>query len=81
MSALAFVFLVLTFLPNAFPAWKKFATWFIPIATLLFIFYPDPGSGDFFSPYPEQVFQWVSVAYVLLSVLVITKSIKKVKIP
>src|SRR3989344_928766 len=60
MSALSLVFLVLLFLPQAFSAWKKFAVWFIPIATLIFIFYPDPSSGDYFSPYPEQVFQWAS---------------------
>jgi len=77
MPALAFIFLILMFLPHAFPAWKKFAKWFIPLATLLFIFYPDPGSGDYFSPYPEQVFQWVSILYVVVSVFIITLSGKK----
>lgn len=71
MSALALVFLLLLFLPNAFPAWKKFAKWFIPLAALLFIFYQGPISGDYFSPYPEQVFQWVSVLYVVISILII----------
>jgi|SRR3989344_7644716 len=71
MSALAIVFLILLFLPSSFSAWKKFAKWFVPLATLLFIFYPEPGSGDFFSPYPEQVFKWVSVIYVVASVLII----------
>mgnify|MGYP001565301120 FL=1 len=71
MSALALVFLLLLFLPNAFPAWKKFAKWFIPLAALLFIFYQGPSSGDYFSPYPEQAFQWVSVLYVVISILII----------
>lgn len=71
MSALALIFLILLIFPNTFSTWKKFAIWFIPLATLLFIFYPDPGSGDFFSPYPEQVFQFVSVLYVVISVIVV----------
>jgi len=62
--ALSIIFFILLFLPHTFKAWKKFALWFIPLATLLFIFYPEPGSGDYFSPYPEQVFQWVSAFYV-----------------
>ena len=79
MPALALVFLVLLFLPQAFSAWKKFAKWFVPLATLLFIFYPEPGSGDFFSPYPEQVFRWVSILYVVISIFIILKSLKKAK--
>ncbi len=75
MSVLALVFLVLTFVPQAFSAWKKFAVWFIPIAALLFIFYPDPGSGDYFSPYPEQIFQWVSILYIVISVVIIGRSL------
>ncbi|MDO8624141.1 MAG: hypothetical protein Q7R54_02185 [bacterium] len=71
MGALTIVFLVLLFIPRTFSAWKKFAMWFVPLAALLFIFYPDPGSGDLFSPYPEQVFQWVSSFYVLVSVVII----------
>ncbi len=71
MGALALVFFILLFTSYAFSIWKKFAVWFIPLATLLFIFYPEPGSGDLFSPYPEQVFQWVSVLYVLISIAII----------
>lgn len=72
MPALAVVFLILFFLPQAFSAWKKFAIWFIPITALVFIFYTGPSSGDLFSPYPEQVFQWVSAVYVLISLGIIT---------
>ena len=79
MSALALIFLILAFLPQAFPAWKKFAICFIPLATLLFIFYPNPGSGDYFSPYPEQVFRWVSILYVVVSVAIIAVSLKNKK--
>ncbi len=71
-GALAIVFLVLLFFKKAFSAWKKFAIWFVPLAALLFIFYPDPGSGDLFSPYPETVFQWVSILYIIISLVIIT---------
>ena len=77
MPALALVFLMLTFLPQTFPAWKKFAIWFIPIVTLIFIFYQGPSSGDYFSPYPEQVFQWVSALYVIASAVIIFISLRK----
>lgn len=78
MSALALIFFILIFTQQTFSAWKKFAVWFIPLATLLFIFYPDPSSGDYFSPYPEQIFKWVSVLYVVISILIITlKTIKQ----
>ena len=79
MGALAIVFLVLLFVPKAFNAWRKFAIWFVPLAALLFIFYPEPGSGDYFSPYPEQVFQWVSALYIGISLVVIayTTLVKK----
>lgn len=80
MSALALVFLILIFLPQAFSAWKKFAIWFIPLATLLFIFYPDPSSGDYFSPYPEQIFKWVSILYVVISILIIASKTIRQKI-
>src|SRR3989338_10585839 len=77
MSALTLIFLILLFIPRAFPTWKKFAVWFIPLATLLFIFYPDTGSGDYFSPYPEQVYKWVSILYVVISIGIITFSASK----
>jgi hypothetical protein len=76
MSALSLVFLILALIPQAFSAWKKFAKWFIPIATLIFIFYPQPGSGDLFSPYPEQVFKWISILYVIVSILIISTNRK-----
>ena len=73
-SALALIFLILVFTPQAFPAWKKFAIWFVPLAALLFAFYPGPGGNDLFSPYPEQVFRWVSGLYVIISILIIVRS-------
>lgn len=79
MSALSLVFFILIFTQQAFPAWKKFAIWFIPFATLLFIFYPDPGSGDYFSPYPEQIFRWVSILYVVISILIIAFGVIRCK--
>jgi len=74
MSALALIFFILLAVPQAFSAWKKFAIWFIPLAALLFAFYPDSGSGDLFSPHPEQVFRWVSLLYVAISILIIAWS-------
>ncbi len=79
MGALALVFALLYFVPQAFRAWKKFAIWFVPIAALIFVFYPEPGSGDFFSPYPEQVFQWLSALYVVVSVIIIAIASRKVQ--
>src|SRR3989338_11717630 len=79
MPALALIFFILIFTQQAFSAWKKFAIWFIHLATLLFIFYPNPGSGDYFSPYPEQVFRWVSTLYVVVSVAIIAVSLKNKK--
>ena len=72
MGALAIVFVILYFVPRAWGAWRRFAIWFVPLAALLFVFYPEPGGGDLFSPYPEQVFQWVSALYLLVSVIIIT---------
>ncbi len=77
IGALAIIFFVLLFIPKAIPQWKKFAKWFIPIATLIFIFYPNPGSGDLFSPFPEQIFQWVSILYVFVSLMIIGYSTRK----
>jgi len=82
MGALALVFFILLFVSHAFSTWKKFAIWFVPLVTLLFIFYPDPGSGDLFSPYPEQVFQWISGLYILISVVIIAiASLRKPEYP
>lgn len=77
MPALAIIFLILLFTPQAFPAWKKFAIWFVPLAALLFAFYPGPGANDLFSPYPEQIFRWVSVLYVIISLLIIASTFRK----
>ena len=79
MGALSIVFLFLFLFPRAFRAWKKFAIWFVPLATLLFIFYPEPGAGDYFSPYPEAVFRWVSIIYIVISLLIISIKTQKSK--
>jgi hypothetical protein len=77
-GALAIVFGLLYAFPQAFGAWRKFAIWFVPLATILFIFYPDPGSGDFLSPMPEQLFQWVSLLYIVISGIIIALTKSKV---
>lgn len=71
-GALALIFFILLFTPQAFPAWKKFAIWFVPLAALLFALYPGPGGNDLFSPYPEQVFRWISCLYVIISLVIIS---------
>lgn len=71
MSSLALVFLALFIFPSAWPAWKKFAKWYIPIAALVFIFYQGPGAMDLFSPYPEQVYKWIGIIYVAVSAVII----------
>ncbi len=76
MGALAIVFLMLAFKTDAVGSWKKFAKWYIPLATLVFVFYGGPSSGDFFSPYPEQVYQWLAGAYILVSGFLILRSRK-----
>jgi len=76
MAALAVVFFILLLVPRAWTAWKKFAIWYVPLATLLFIFYQDPGSGNLVSPYAETVFIWVSGIYVVVSGVVIALSAK-----
>ncbi len=75
-GALSIVFLILLAFPSAFGAWKKFAIWFVPLAALLFIIWPEPRGGlgvipSVIGPPPEQVFQWISGAYVLASAVII----------
>lgn len=80
MGALALVFFVLVFIPTAFAAWKRFAIWFVPLAALLFISYPEPGAGDLMAPYPEQVYRVVSVLYVLISFAIIAWAVRHSKV-
>lgn len=71
MGALSIVFLILLLVPRAQRTWQRFAVWYLPLAVSLFLFYRDPGSGDLFSPYSEQVYQWVAGMFICLSILVI----------
>lgn len=70
-GALAIVFVLLYAFPKAYDAWRKFAVWFVPLAALLFIFYPNPGSGDLLAPMPEQIFQWVSGLFIVISGVIV----------
>jgi hypothetical protein len=77
-AALALIFLVLWLVPKTIPAWEKFARWYIPLAALLFIFYPTHQSLDFISPSLGIVCQWVSGMYVAISlVIILVASLKK----
>jgi hypothetical protein len=71
MGALALGFLMLLVVPQAFPAWKKFAIWFVPIATFIFVFYQEPRSDDWVSPSPEMLFRWIAALYVLATLVVV----------
>lgn len=70
-GALAIVFLALALYPKAAFIWKRFAVWYLPLGTALFLFSRDPGSGDFLSPYPEQIYQWVGGLFVVISLAII----------
>ena len=76
-GALAFVFMGLLFVPEAFSRWWKFAVWFVPLAVLLFIFTPEPQGWVSPIPSPESVFQWVSSFYVIASYSLIGLSLRK----
>lgn len=81
MMALSTVFLLLTIIPSAFNPWKNFAIWFVPIATVIFATYKGPGGGFMDpTPYPEQVFQWISILYVVISLIIIGASIYKSRV-
>ena len=71
--ALSVVFFVLLFTHQyAFSAWKKFAVWYVPIAALIMAFYPTPpGNFIVFSPQPSTVVYYLSLIYVIASVVII----------
>jgi uncharacterized membrane protein len=79
MGALTLIFLLLLFVPRAFSAWWKFAIWFVPLAAVIFIFAPEPQGWVSPVPAPEQVFQWVSALYVLISIVIIAWNAMRTK--
>jgi len=79
MTALAAVLLILILLPRAFPAWKKFAVWAIPITAFIFLIQPESNSGGFmggvgFGPTNLQVYKWGSIIFFVLSALIIARA-------
>lgn len=69
--ALAFIFLILLFVPQAVRAWRKFATWGIPVIGFLIAF-SDPGdSGWGIGPSYSQYIQFFSSLYVIGSIVAI----------
>ena len=44
MGALSAVHALLLFFPQAFNTWKKFAIWFVPLTTIMFLFQDDKGA-------------------------------------
>lgn len=71
--ALSVVFLVLLFVPQAFKVWKRFAIWFIPLGVLFSISYisAEQNTGLFLGRPSTEVYQAVSVLYVITSILLI----------
>jgi len=68
--ALFVIFLLLLFLnPLFFVSWKKFAIWYIPVASLLIAITPTIAND--FAPDRELVTLFLSGLYVALSLLVI----------
>lgn len=74
-SALALVFLALSFVPQSISTWKRFAIWYIPIATILFIVWQEPRGFDPLTPYPEQVYKFLSIVYVVVSLFIIGRTL------
>jgi hypothetical protein len=80
-AAVAFLVIsfVLWFLPKAFSKWKKFALYATPVVGLIFVFYEGSRGFDLISPSPEFVFKWVSIVYVVVSLLIIFLAARKKK--
>ncbi len=80
-ASLSFVFFLLTIFPKTFSVWKYFGYWFIPLAAILLVFYPNPGSGDFLAIYPSMVARWVSEFFAVVSacIIMITAIAQKIK--
>jgi hypothetical protein len=80
MGSLILVFFLLFLLPQTFNSWKKFAMWFVPIMVVVFAIQDDKGGGFMeIAPNSVQVFQWISILYIILSLIVIVVSFKKHK--
>lgn len=77
MLALSFIFIVLLIIPKAFSAWKKFAIWATPIVALIFATYSGSGGFDMVSPDPETLFKWISILYVVVSLVIIGIAARK----
>jgi len=65
--------------PQAFRAWKRFAIWYVPLAAILFIIWPEPKGGmgvipSVLGPSPEQAFFWISTLYVAVSGIIIFRA-------
>jgi len=80
MTVLSVVFLALIFIPSAFNAWRKFAIWSVPLMAIIFTFYKGPQGGFMDpTPYPKQVFLWLSIFYAIVSLGIIFYSWHKNK--
>lgn len=80
MGSLIIVSFFLLLFPQAFNSWKKFAIWFLPIMAVLFAIQDDKGSGFMeISPSSVQIFQWLSILCIVISLVVIAISLRKRK--
>lgn len=72
MQAIAAVFVVLLFVPQAVSTWKRFAMVYVPLMFLYFAMYE---SGGFFSIPEESVYRFLSLVYFAMSIVVIIVSV------
>lgn len=72
-GVLSLVLLALLAFPRATrPWWKYFAIWYIPLALVLFIVWPEPRGGmgvvpSVLGPAPEAAFRWISGIFLVVS--------------
>lgn len=83
-TALSIIFALLVFFPVAFSSWLKFAIWYVPLAAILFAIAPTPGGGigaapSVIGPSPEQIYLWGSAIYVLVSMVIIARAMRRSK--
>lgn len=72
MSSLVVVFLVLLIIPRTFPAWGRFAIWFVPFMLIYFVGYEDKSHGFFSFSIPETVvYQFLCIVFLIWSAVVV----------
>ena len=79
MTALAVVFFILLFVPQAFSRWWKFAIWYVPLATVFILWSAPNGSFIEIGPTPEQAALWFGGFYLFVSLIIVALTLRKKK--